>query len=89
VPPEIWLTPFKPPTLPDIDEPEASGRILLLQLTDEAQRFKELVAETDTGQPGVFEIDAQNEAIKFLARNSLLIGDACGEQCHTEARGRE
>jgi hypothetical protein len=83
------LTPFKPPTLARINDSEASGRILLLQLTDETQRFKEVVAETDIGQPWIVEIDAQSEVVKFLAHNSLVVGDACGKQCHTEACGRE
>jgi len=74
----VRLTPFEPPTFACINEPEASGRILLLDVTDETERFEEVVAETDIGQPGVFEIDAQSEVIKFLAGSSLLIGDACG-----------
>ena len=83
------MRPFNTPTVAGINEPEGSGRILLFQLTDETERFKEVVAETDIGQPGVFEIDAQSEVILFPGSNSLLIEDACGEQRHTEAGGYE
>jgi len=85
----VRLTPLETPTLAGINEPEASGRILLFQLTDETQRFKEVVAKTDIGQPGIFEIDAESEVVKFLARNPLLVGNACRKQCQTEASGRE
>ena len=64
------MTPFEPPTLAGINEPETSGRILLFHLT-ETRWFQEVVAEAEIGQPNVFEIDAESEVIKFLAGSSL------------------
>ena len=85
----VRLTDFEAPALAGLSEPEGSGRIRLFDVSDESQWLKKVVAETDIGQPRLLEIDAQREVVEFLARNSLRIGNAGGEQRDTVARGCE
>jgi len=80
------VAPFKTPALAGFDESKASGRVVLLNSTREAQRFNEVIPEAHIGQPWIAQVDEQGQVVKFRAQNFLLVRDAGGERRHADAQ---